>query len=42
MKDIVATVSIILAYAEFGASEINWYWSNGEIVKYKDGKRIKE
>lgn len=29
-------------FAEFGTSEINWYWSNGEIVKYINGKRIKE
>lgn len=29
-------------FAEYGTSEINWYVVDGEIVKYKDGKRIKE
>lgn len=29
-------------FAEYGTSEVNWYVINGEIVKYKDGKRIKE
>lgn len=29
-------------FAEYGTSEVNWYVINNEIVKYKDGKRIKE
>lgn len=29
-------------FAEFGTSEINWYYVDGELLKYKDGKRIKE
>lgn len=29
-------------FAEYGTSEENWYFVNGEIVKYKDGKRVKE
>lgn len=29
-------------FASYGISEENWYYVNNEIIKYKDGKRIKE
>lgn len=29
-------------FASYGASETNWYFVNNEIVKYVNGKRIKE
>lgn len=29
-------------FAEYGTSEINWYVVDGEIVKYINGKRIKD
>lgn len=29
-------------FAEYGTSEVNWYCIDGKILKYKDGKRIKE
>lgn len=29
-------------FAEYGKSEANWYFVNGELLKYKNGKRIKE
>lgn len=29
-------------FAEYGTSEVNWYCVDGEILKYRDGKRIKE
>lgn len=28
-------------FAEYGKSEANYYFVNGELLKYKDGKRIK-
>lgn len=28
-------------FAEFGTSEENWYFVDGRIIKYKDGKQIK-
>lgn len=28
-------------FAEYGTSEENWYFVDGELLKYKDGKRIK-
>lgn len=27
-------------FAEYGKSDINYYYVNGELLKYKDGKRI--
>lgn len=29
-------------FAEYGKSEVNFYFVNGELLKYKNGKRIKE
>lgn len=29
-------------FAEYGKSDINWYFVNSELLKYKNGKRIKE
>lgn len=29
-------------FAEYGTSDINYYVVDGELLKYKDGKRIKE
>lgn len=29
-------------FAKYGKSDINYYFVNGELLKYKDGKRIKE
>ncbi len=29
-------------FAEYGTSEINWYYVDGKLLKYKDGKQIKD
>lgn len=34
--------SLYPQFEKYGTSEINWYFVNGELLKYKDGKRIKE
>lgn len=28
-------------FAPYGKSDVNWYFVGGELLKYKDGKRIK-
>lgn len=34
--------SLYPQFEKYGTSEINWYFEDGELLKYKDGKRIKE